>query len=1382
MQTRQRQTQNYCGSRRWASVRHFGRLLALAGILTGSAVAVGQTDPANSSVIATAGTAVADGVDFDTITVTLLDGASAPVVGNTVVLAISAATVDPTQASINPASGTSDAAGQVTFQVRSTVAQTVTYRGIDLTDGVVITAPDVVVFAANTTDAGNSTVVAASGTATADGVDTDVITVTLNNGLNNAVAGHTVTLAVSAGGVAGVTISAASGPSDENGVVTFTVSCTIAKTVTFQATDTTDAVTVTQTDNVIFTHGPTEGTHSTLTAPAGDVVADGVSTKTLTVTLLDVTDNPVNGHNIALSVVAGGAAGLGGDIAATQVSDASGVATFDITSTVAKSVTIQAEDTTDSVTIADTVSIDFISGTTDAGNSTVTAPAGNVVACGGATKTITVTLRDGANNPVTGHDVELSVSAGGAGGVTISAPSGQSNASGVVTFTVSSTIAKTITLQAEDTTNSVTITLTVNVTFVPAATSTLTSTVAPADGTAIADDSDTELITVTFEDACGNAIQGHTATLQVIAGGATNVTISAPSGPSNASGVVTFTVRSSEAKTVTFAATDTTLSSPLTDTAVVAFTAGAAAALQFVQQPANTDIGATISVTVNITDASNNLVTTAANAVTIALQSNPTGATLGGTTTVAAANGVATFNNITLNRVGAGFTLRATSAGLTGATSDAFNISAGTNLTSPVITLAEGDTTTGLTIGYSIEGAESVDPFDISYGLDRDGVLPIDIVFGTVSVTDPTELSPGTHSVDAGDIRSDLNETFRDGDELVVVLDSNDDVAEVAPGNADNEARTTLRLDFVATRFIFAGTAPGRDFRALVGYSIDLNPVSEDFTIGFYISDNSDASIGTDDVRFAVETISAAADKTQGPHSKTFTLNIPTSVPFTTSNFFLKVRLNDDNAVGESDATNNIIAAPNSSSDPNADVDGDGLTRGEEDAGFVIPAGIIFRGDETESAAIPAVDTQTFDTAADTDGDGLSDSLERDTNTIPGPEKGADTDGDGLGDGVEDANHNGIVDPNETDPRNWDTDGDGLSDAEELTGFLVTRYPGDATSGRFQRSYVTRVFTDPTKADTDGDGLSDWDEVNTYARAAEADGSVPSIGLGPMLARAGRTVTKPVFGIRTDPTKADTDDDGIPDADDPAPQINPARWGFDLDNDGTFGETDLGLLNAQLGGAGPATVAEFQTLLLNFDQDEDGFLEAPDANGDGFPDFTRYNEATLEQAFGIDFSNNGSLDDGFDVGGLNQGDAGPFDARCGSANEGQALFGTYRVMRSSAGATIGDGQLDTLDDTTGQLIPTDNCPTAFNPEQLDFDGDGLGDDCDADLDNDGVGNELDPVTQSPGSSCSNPNPLYVAQPLCAFGVIEGLVGSFIGLVGVRAVSVRRTTRRVAIGR
>src|SRR5262249_51946702 len=52
----------------------------------------------------------------------------------------------------------------------------------------------------------------------------------------------------------------------------------------------------------------------------------------------------------------------------------------------------------------------------------------------------------------------------------------------------------------------------------------------------------------------------------------------------------------------------------------------------------------------------------------------PTGATLGGTLTVTASQGVASFTNLTINKIGSGYTLRVSSSGLTSATSNPINV------------------------------------------------------------------------------------------------------------------------------------------------------------------------------------------------------------------------------------------------------------------------------------------------------------------------------------------------------------------------------------------------------------------------------------------------------------------------------------------------------------------------------------------------------------------------------------------------------------------------------------------------------------------------------------------------------------------------------------
>jgi len=105
-------------------------------------------------------------------------------------------------------------------------------------------------------------------------------------------------------------------------------------------------------------------------------------------------------------------------------------------------------------------------------------------------------------------------------------------------------------------------------------------------------------------------------------------------------------------------------------------TPAAPASLSFGQQPSSAVAGTTVapSVTVTLYDAFGNVATNASNSITVALGANATGATLQGTSTVNAVSGVATFADLTLRKSGAAYTLSATAAGLTGATSAPFDI------------------------------------------------------------------------------------------------------------------------------------------------------------------------------------------------------------------------------------------------------------------------------------------------------------------------------------------------------------------------------------------------------------------------------------------------------------------------------------------------------------------------------------------------------------------------------------------------------------------------------------------------------------------------------------------------------------------------------------
>src|ERR1041385_6998620 len=113
--------------------------------------------------------------------------------------------------------------------------------------------------------------------------------------------------------------------------------------------------------------------------------------------------------------------------------------------------------------------------------------------------------------------------------------------------------------------------------------------------------------------------------------------------------------------------------------ASVSVTHRPATRLGFVQQPSNAIAGQTLipAVRVAIQDDLLGTVTSAGNQVSIALAGNPGGATLSGTTSVNAVNGVATFGNLSLDRAGTGYTLIATSSGLSSITSMPFDVAAG---------------------------------------------------------------------------------------------------------------------------------------------------------------------------------------------------------------------------------------------------------------------------------------------------------------------------------------------------------------------------------------------------------------------------------------------------------------------------------------------------------------------------------------------------------------------------------------------------------------------------------------------------------------------------------------------------------------------------------
>jgi len=181
-------------------------------------------------------------------------------------------------------------------------------------------------------------------------------------------------------------------------------------------------------------------------------------------------------------------------------------------------------------------------------------------------------------------------------------------------------------------------------------------------------------VQVAVEDANGNIVAGatNTVTLSTIPGSAG---IGGTVTGTPVKGIVTFS-------NLTFSAAGTgyTLNAAATGLTSVVSTAFnvilPANKLAFLGQPTSTNAGASIvpSVQVAVEDTNGSVVPGATNTITIAIGNNPSSGTLGGTATATPVNGVATFPNLTISAGGKGYTLTASSAGLTGATSAPFNV------------------------------------------------------------------------------------------------------------------------------------------------------------------------------------------------------------------------------------------------------------------------------------------------------------------------------------------------------------------------------------------------------------------------------------------------------------------------------------------------------------------------------------------------------------------------------------------------------------------------------------------------------------------------------------------------------------------------------------
>src|SRR5512143_3493773 len=313
-----------------------------------------------------------------------------------------------------------------------------------------------------------------------------------------------------------------------------------------------------------------------------------------------------------------------------------------------------------------------------------TQPPATVVA--GTGFPIVVTVQDGQGNAVTTFTGSITLALGThPAGVVLTGTTTVAATAGVATFSNFGglTVAGGYTLVASS--SGLQSVVSNSLTVIPAAATTLPFTTQPsnvASGVGI-----TPAVQVAVQDNFGNTVTTAT--------DAITVSLTVPNGAvlggtltrNAASGVATFTgLTVDKAGTYTLSAVATGLTGATSASFTV--TTGAATQLAITTQPTNVTAGVAIApaVTVEARDAGGNLTSTFTGNVTVALQANPGTGLLSGTLTRAAVAGVATFDDLSLDKAANGYTLRVTSGALTAATSVTFNVSAGTATTLAFVT------------------------------------------------------------------------------------------------------------------------------------------------------------------------------------------------------------------------------------------------------------------------------------------------------------------------------------------------------------------------------------------------------------------------------------------------------------------------------------------------------------------------------------------------------------------------------------------------------------------------------------------------------------------------------------------------------------------------
>jgi len=633
-----------------------GNPVAFTAIGTAGAAATIALNAGNNQT-ATAGTAVAIAPS-----VTVADGFGNPKSGVSVTFAVASG-----GGSVTVGSATTNASGIATVG-SWTLGTTAGSNTLTATSGTLGGSP--VTFGATGTAGAAAAITGSAGDGQTATVGSPVATapqVLVTDGFGNPKSGVSVTFAVTGGG--GTVVPTSAIVTDVSGHATvgsWTLGTTAGSNTLTATSGTLGGSPVT------FTATGVAGSAQSMLLNAGNNQSVTVGTAVTTapsVIVRDGSSNPVSGVSVTFAVASGGGSVTG----ASATTNASGIATVG------------------SWTLGTTAGSNTLTATSGTlGGSPVTFTATGVA--GSATQLVMVTqpssgaqsgvvfgqqpsvrLEDQFGNPVgtTGTPVTVAIGSGGGslgGTATVTTVSGVATFAGLsITGLVGShTLTFSSTGLTGATSNTITLSTGAAATIVLSAGDGQSTTVNTAVGINPA---------VLVTDNAGNPVSGVSVTLAVATGGGS---VTGGSATTDVNGIATvggWTLGQTAGSNTLTATSGTLGGSPVTFTATGL--ADNADHLVFTVQPSNVPAGVSITpaVEVRILDAFGNVVTSATDAVTIALANDPNGVSvLSGTLSMNAASGVASFNALQIDLTGVGFTLSANSGVLAGATSASFDV------------------------------------------------------------------------------------------------------------------------------------------------------------------------------------------------------------------------------------------------------------------------------------------------------------------------------------------------------------------------------------------------------------------------------------------------------------------------------------------------------------------------------------------------------------------------------------------------------------------------------------------------------------------------------------------------------------------------------------